>query len=47
LANSITFQLFSYFFRIDVTLGVISVSAHILKWYTLVWYNLIIKHWGW
>jgi hypothetical protein len=31
LANSITFQLFSYFFRIDVTLGVISVSAHILK----------------
>jgi hypothetical protein len=40
LANSIAFQLFSYFFRIDVTLGVISVSAHGLKWYTLVWKDM-------
>jgi hypothetical protein len=31
LATSIIFPLFSYFFRIDVTLGVISVSAHGLK----------------
>jgi hypothetical protein len=31
LAASVIFQLFSYFFRIDVTLGVISVSAHGLK----------------
>jgi hypothetical protein len=27
-ATSIMFQLFSYFFRIDATLGVISPSAH-------------------
>lgn len=31
LATFIAFQLFSYFFRIDITLGVISVSAHDLK----------------
>jgi hypothetical protein len=31
LASSIMFQLFSYFFTIDVTLGVISPSAHGLK----------------
>ena len=31
LATCIIFQLFSYFFRIDATLGVISVSAHGLK----------------
>ena len=31
LPTSIIFQLFSYFFRIDVTLGAISVSAHGLK----------------
>jgi uncharacterized membrane protein len=31
LATFIAFQLFSYFFRIDITLGVISVSANDLK----------------
>jgi hypothetical protein len=31
LATSTIFQLFSYFFRIHTTLGVISVSAHGLK----------------
>jgi len=31
LATSIIFRLFSYFFRIDVTLGVIPVSADGLK----------------
>jgi hypothetical protein len=31
LATSIIFQLFSYFFKTDVILGVISISAHCWK----------------
>ena len=48
LATFIIFQLFSYFFRIDATLGVISPFLHMVwKWYALVWYNLRVTDWGW